>query len=481
MSYNYYDKEDMTKENLIDNEKFIEDAQVMLGERENFFSDDREEIYDRFMEHFRYQNVNEVTATRDLFYVQKADKPTKERFKRLMDTFDKMDSDLGYDAIQDYVGGVFTAPSTYAGMFSFGAGKAGAVAANQGVKLGIRELLKKGATEELKKQGIRATAKNVANATKKATVGQRLRVAKDGFLTGGYKTALGAMAVDGAASGYTVYQQERIRDDVGIQDGISLANIGLATTFSALGSGTIGAITGTSRTLSSNMAEQIRQVALKKENISIESANKNFSQKVFRSSRTKKDAEKFKKIIGEAQLIPEKGKKKLALKETVPEKLQEGKEFKAGMAGDVEFKQTGFVPSLEEKFHENIAAAASRIINLKGMPEPITRKIKDKSGKEVIASERITSRLSRGLTEGKINDVQIFQILEEHGITMNQLSSLMVEEYSQAGKLLGGAGRLARLEKQKMLKELTEVDQKLINLGWKPEHPKGIYNWHEKL
>ncbi len=24
-------------------------------------------------------------------------------------------------------------------------------------------------------------------------------------------------------------------------------------------------------------------------------------------------------------------------------------------------------------------------------------------------------------------------------------------------------------------------NQKLINLGWKPEHPKGIYNWHEKL
>lgn len=465
MSYNYYNKEDMTKENLINNEKFIEDAKVMLGERENFFSDNPEELYDRFMEHFRYQNVNEVTATRDLFYVQKADKSTKERFKRLMDTFDKMDSDLGYDALQDYVGGVFTAPSTYAGLFSFGAGKAGAVAANQGVKLGIRELLKKGATEELKKQGIRATAKNVANATKKATIGQRLRVAKDGFVTGGYKTALGAMAVDGAASGYTVYQQERTRDDVGIKDGISLANIGLATTFSALGSGTIGAITGTSRTLSANMAEQIRQVALKKENITIESANKNFSQKVFRSSRTKKDAEKFKKLITEAELIPEKGKKKLALKETVPEKLEEGKQLKAGLAGDVEFKQAGFVPSLEEKFHENIAAAASRIINLKGMPEPITKKIKDKSGKEVIASERITSRLSRGLAEGKITDVKIFQILDEHGITMNQLSSLMVEEYSQAGRLLGKAGRLQRNQKQQLLKELTEIDQKLINLA----------------
>ena len=24
-------------------------------------------------------------------------------------------------------------------------------------------------------------------------------------------------------------------------------------------------------------------------------------------------------------------------------------------------------------------------------------------------------------------------------------------------------------------------NQKLINLGWKPDHPKGIYNWHEEL
>ena len=203
------------------------------------------------------------------------------------------------------------------------------------------------------------------------------------------------------------------------------------------------------------MAEQIRQVALKKENITIESANKNFSQKVFRSSRTKKDAEKFKKLITEAELIPEKGKKKLALKETVPEKLEEGKQLKAGLAGDVEFKQAGFVPSLEEKFHENIAAAASRIINLKGMPEPITKKIKDKSGKEVIASERITSRLSRGLAEGKITDVKIFQILDEHGITMNQLSSLMVEEYSQAGRLLGKAGRLQRKSKATIIKRIN--------------------------
>lgn len=477
MSYNYYDPKDMTKENLIEDNDFIEDARIILGERENFepknsidTKEGKEELYDRFMEHFRYQNVNEVTATRDLFYVQEADDVTKQRFGRLMETFDKMDSDLGWDAAQDYLGGVFTAPSTYAGMFSFGAAKAGSVAAQQGIKLGIREVVKRGATEALKKQGVRATAKRVAKeSAKKATLGQRLTAAKDGFIKGGYKTAIGSMAVDGAFSGYTVYQQERIRNDVGIKDGISLENIALATTFSALGSGTIGAITGTSRTLSSNVAEQIRQVALKKESVTIESAHKNFTEKVFRSAKTKKDAKEFKNIISEAvEIVPEKGKRKLALKETVPEKLEEGKQLKEGIAGDIEFKQGKFDLSLEEKLHDNIAAAASRIINLKGMnelPPPIAKEVTTKKGGKAVATERFTSRLSRALANDKIKDTEIYEILNQHGISMQQLSSLMVEEYSRAGRLLGKSGQLAKLERKKLLEELTELDQKLINLS----------------
>ena len=470
MSYNYYDPKDMTKENLVQDKEFLEDARVMLAEREGFQSENPEELYDRFMEHFRYQNVNEVSATRDLFYVQGADDVTKERFGRLMDTFDKMDSDLGYDAVQDYLGGVFTAPSTYAGMFSFGAGKAGALAAQQGIKLGIREILKKGATESLKKQGIRATAGNIAKETAKASVGTKvkagLRSAGQGFIGGGYKTAGASMLIDGAVGGYTVYQQERIRDDLGLVDGVSLKNVALATTFSALGSGAIGAITGTKRTLSSNMAEQIRQIAISKESKGIESAHANFTQKVFKGTKTKKDAKDFLKTITDATTtVKEKGKKKLALSETVPEKLAEGKQLKESLAGDIDFKSGNYVPTIEDKFHENIAAAASRIVNLKKMPAPITRTVKNEKGKTEIISERISSRLSRGLTSGAITDNKIFEILGEHNITMTQLSSLMVEEYSQFGKGLSRLGRIAKLEKKGMLEELTELDQKLINLA----------------
>ena len=88
-----------------------------------------------------------------------------------------------------------------------------------------------------------------------------------------------------------------------------------------------------------------------------------------------------------------------------------------------------------------------------------------KKGKTEIISERISSRLSRGLTSGAITDNKIFEILGEHNITMTQLSSLMVEEYSQFGKGLSRLGRIAKLEKKGMLEELTELDQKLINLA----------------
>ena len=59
MSYNYYDSKDMTKENLTQDKEFVEDARIFLAERESYKTENsldtqegKEEIYDRFMEHF---------------------------------------------------------------------------------------------------------------------------------------------------------------------------------------------------------------------------------------------------------------------------------------------------------------------------------------------------------------------------------------------------------------------------------------------
>ena len=63
------EEQKLDKEFLLNNHQFLEDAQMFLAEREDKEVNAPEEIYDAFMEHFRYQNVNEATALRDLYYV----------------------------------------------------------------------------------------------------------------------------------------------------------------------------------------------------------------------------------------------------------------------------------------------------------------------------------------------------------------------------------------------------------------------------
>ena len=461
MTYSNYRTEDLNKEVLIQDEDFLIDASTFLKERANYDFDtktDQEAIYNQFMEHFRRQNVNEYTATKDLFHAQNTTDEGRERFSNLMGVYDRMDSDFGWRAAGDYLEGVALAPSTYAGIFSFGAAKAGAVAANQGIKLGIREVLKRAARERLKDKGMALTAKNIAKeqAKKAPTLGQKALQYKQGFMTGGYKTALGSMAVDAPIAGYTVFQQERTRKQLGLTEDISLANVGMATALGAVASGSVGAIIGTSKTLSANMAEQIRNVAIAKETASIEAVHKGITSNTFKNAKTSGTAKKVAKTL------------KMSLEESVPELKKTGKELKdAGISGDVEFGQIGYGPSLDQKLHENIASAVALILH-KIKPIKTTREVLNKKTGKMetkVVEERIASRLSRGLINGEINDVQLFKILKEHDLSMKQLAGLMVEEYSQAGAMLGRAGRIAQKEKKELLAELTDLDQKIISLS----------------
>jgi len=215
--YNHY--EELNKDVLLQDEDFVTDATAFLIDRGGYKPDELstdDKVYDAYMEHFRYQNVNEVTALKDLNYAQDTDDEGRARMGRLMDTFDKMDSDLGWTAAQDYLGGVFTAPSTYAGMFSFGTGKAAALAANQGVKIGIRQALKYG-----------------------------------------MKSAAMSAAIDAPVAAATVAAQEETRVQTGVKEEIDMTNVALAAGLSTVASGGIGLATGTKRALSAGAAEEI--------------------------------------------------------------------------------------------------------------------------------------------------------------------------------------------------------------------------------
>ncbi len=145
MLKNYNQIEELDKETLASDPEFLQDASLFLRERENMDATaSPEEVYDAFMEHMRYQDVNEVTAIRDLEYAQGADLEGKQRFGRLIDAYDKVNEDVSGRMMWDYAAGVLTAPSTYLGIVSGGTGKAASMAGTQAAKLGIRKILSEG-------------------------------------------------------------------------------------------------------------------------------------------------------------------------------------------------------------------------------------------------------------------------------------------------------------------------------------------------
>jgi len=391
--YNKY--KELNKDVLLKEDDFIEDASEFLMKREGYRPDQlksRESVYDAFMEHFRVQNVNEITALRDLDYVKnRTNDEQKAQLGRLMDTYDSMDSDFGFKAAQDYVGGVLSAPSTIGGLFSGGVTKLGAVAANQGTKLGIKGVI----NQSLKNKALLAT-----------------------------------VAADAAVAGGTVAAQEETRVETGIKEEISLKNIGLATGLGVVASGGLTGFSAYKKGVRELEADEILEQTNKVLKEKTETAHKNATKKVYDNTSTKKLAEQFEDL-----LITSK-ESKLPLKKTIPDELDLGKRLRK------ELKEEGKAYSLDAKEVQNISAAASKIYSTIGD--------KIKVDPTIAPLERFSSKLTRALmysteTEGALPLNQLKNILEEHSITMEQLGPLYAAEISEAAAKLGAVGRMSQV------------------------------------
>ena len=413
--YHTYKQEFLNRDSLIEDEDFIDDASSFLIEREGKEAeelDTKEKVYDAYMEHFRFQNVNEVTALRDMSYAQEADNTQRARLGRLMDTYDRMDSDLGLKAAGDYLEGVFTAPSTYAGIFSFGAGKAGAIAANQGIKLGIRQAVKSA--------GIAAT-------------------------------------VDSAVAAGTVAAQEETRVETGIKEEIDMTQVGAAAALGFVASGVIGGGVNLMKYNSSKAAQEIVNTSTAKEEAVIEQVNK-VSQKVFKNKKTKDLAEEL--------------QKKLSLSDTIPEELKKGAAIKEGMT-DEQFRLRG---EINDKIIQNIAAAAARVASdIPPRIDPKTG-VRVAKGSVADKQERATSRIARGIRERIIPQDQIEKILKDHHISIEQLGTIMyddlgaivAERVTEASKTMRSvrAGAVSKADLKRQIKaELNMLDDELLSMG----------------
>ena len=460
MSYTQFSKEELNRENLINDVDFIYDAKQFLYDREDYQSDNAEDIYDRYLEHFRYQNVNEVSAVRDMYlaqeYEQQGDDEGLARMGRLMKTFEDQDTDFTSETVTDYLGGVFTAPSTYASMFSFGAAKAGSLAAQQGIKFGIKEIIKNGA----KASGTKMTKKALQKGTEKMG---KLATAKQAFIGGGYKTAIGGATVDALGGAGTVAAQEQTRvltdED---KDEIDYGTVALSGAISGLPGGVLGGVTGSRKAFTSNIAGQFTAKEIKKRSNAISHVYKTISSKKFGKSKDFKSkvAQAYSTIL------------KKSLDETLGSfNMNVGKRLKIDEA-----VEKGTLLSLDEKIVRNIGSAASEVMDM----IPAREVMKDgkltrvaKGSKEDL-EERITSRIARGISSGIISTDSFLGVLKAHNLSATEFGALYAAEMSQAGRTLQTGSVLSRKESKKLFEELTDLDKALVTLGETTEAARNV-------
>jgi hypothetical protein len=439
----YNQQEEINKEKLLKDEQFLDDATAFLIDRGGYDAEDlmsAENVYDNYMEHFRFQNVNEVTAVNDLLYAQNADDESKERFARLMDTYDKMDSDLGIAAAGDYVAGVLSAPSTYAGIFTGGGAKVGALAAQQGIKLGIRDVLKRGASKELLQKAVTEGARKGG-----LSAVERQQVAATLARQAATKGAVRAGAVEGAIGAGQVAAQEQTRVELDMQEGIRGGAVALGAAAGAVPGGIFGAASQTQRAVTENVAERVLAVTEKQAARAVEHANRTTVKEVFEDEATSETA---------MAVLSNLTSRKKAIEETFPE-VETGRKIKETLKPeDAEIVDAPTTPkptlplaaSVEEKSLQNLAAFATKIMD----------RIEPMEG------ERFASILGRALKSEFYNPDSVRALAKDFGLKVGDLGPLLAAEFSQGGKTLNVASQLSKAEKKARLEELDTIDKFLI-------------------
>lgn len=439
-SYHQFHPENINREQLLQDEDFVNDARSFLQNREGytdegFFSiEDPDDLFDAYLEHFRVQNVNEVTAAKDLNYAWKLSKEENadelNAFGRLMQTYDNVDSEWGLKATQDYVGGILSSPTTYVGLASFGTGKAAGVAAKTGVQLTLKKVLK----DSLAKQAI---FKNVALS---------------GAIEGGSALAITSM-------------QEQARVESTDQEDINWKNVSLATALSTLpGAALSGGVT-TRKILTDNAAQLITLKNRAVLDTVITKVHNEETIPLFNGTAKIKNAAKAAK---NAKNI----RKKLLLSysETIPELLKEGKKIqKITDAGDTR----PYALTLKEI--DNISSAGARI---NGLIDDAVTELPDKGPLSLLKKElkvypegieRWGSKLATAISIGVVDKRTINPILKRHNIELSQLGPLLAEELSRAGTTLNVLGKEVKNSRKiykRNFEALNALDDQLLAQGY---------------
>lgn len=408
---------------LSDDDEFKKDlVQFFSGGRYQYTVDEMEEmgidgLANQFVEHMRYQSANEVSAAKDYSYVMNKDFDDrgKQAFGRLMQAYDNSESaGTGFwNGVGDYSEAIFTAPSTYIGLGSFGLGKLGAKAASKATQMLLRKELKDRLAKNVVDKGIK---RNVYNAAKK----EAITGAVTGATIGGGQAAL---------QGET--REEVIDDyDYTTKDFVFDATVGGATEAVAGGAlGYLSGVIGRKTDIQVNDALQergrvISEELSKKAQIALETLNN-------ASAEQKKAA--FSRVADLDEVLSARaGSKSARLKDKLdPERVAKGSAILRGITND----------SFDPEFTSGLSANTMRRIAAASI------ELMQESRLNIKDNERITESVAFAMRD-PATAAEVFPILEKvrnkYGLSKDEFSMIYLSEVSRAGQTLGYASAIKR-------------------------------------
>lgn len=217
--YTYYTPENMKNKKVSDlkrNKGFLNDAVTFLKSRRKGWKDEElkqmsaDDVAYEVLEHFRIMNTNEVSMSKDFYYIkdEKTAEKEKQSYARLMNAFDNAKGegilDGGFAGVRDYAQGFLTAPTTYISAAALpltgGAGAVAAQAAKEATKVGLKKLAKhsiKRGLLDVAFEGSVAAASQLGTELIKKEAGETID--EDYEISGGRIALAGALG--GAAGG----------------------------------------------------------------------------------------------------------------------------------------------------------------------------------------------------------------------------------------------------------------------------------------
>ena len=418
--YSYFTPEFMQDKKLSDlrtNKQFLQDGVNFLKSGRKGYTDEdikgmsADDVVSEVLEHFRYQTTNELTVAKDIYFMNddSVDVKQRESFGRLMFAFDNAKGeglfDRGGEKIGDYLGGVFTAPSTYASAVA-GVGSAGTGAAA-------------------------IQASKAASLAALRTAGKKI-----------IKRSLVAGMADGAVGAAFEYGNQKVREsaaeDLDMKYEVDKGAVALSGALGfAVGAGTYGAGAALQHRGAKKLAETIDQ------------------GRVANADRVKEAAAIAKQKVRDAAKDPAKKAKMEAATKTVlqaidPNLVREGNLVKRYLlSNDLPEGVTG---GLSQETIQRLSAASYELAERIGA---------DISKPNV----RITEVLAENIGKNK----EVFtDVAKQYGLTPRQLSAAYAAEVSQAARILATQSAISKTARRSQLEALSKKVDDLFEAGMAP-------------